>query len=118
MNDPELNGQTDYEIDFTDENTNPLDYWCVKFGLKQRETASGESRTVEYKGVPKNQGTSFKFKIDCGKPYMKTSDLNEDETEGLYHKVRFIHTDSAGKIWFVEKETEEQIFETTLHEHD
>lgn len=108
------NGQTEVELDFTQ--ADAVNYWCSKYGKTQRKTTSGGSTTIKYYGVPSNQGKAFKFKIETVKPYMRTSGLASGETEGLYHKTRLVHVDSVGKVWWVENEVEEQIFQTTLHE--
>lgn len=116
MKDLQSNGWTENEIDFTN-----LAYssqkWCIKYGEKQSETTSGNSKTTEYKHTPTNRGKSFKFKVRYDYNW-KDKDTSADpprNVEGMYCKARFIHCDSEGQIYCIDEEKEELVFETTLH---
>ena len=116
MKDINNNGWTENEIDFSDiQNSSQL--WCLKYCDIETETASGTSKTTKYKGVPTNRGRAFKFKVRYNYRWLD-KDLTADpvrNVEGMYCNYRYVHVDSEGKIFRIEKQMEELVFETTLH---
>lgn len=110
--------QTEKEIDYTTAVTNAdLNEWCQRYGDLKEQTVESGTTTYEYNGKPKNVGRPFKFKIRTDFVW-KDKDTNADpprQVEGMYCQARVVHVDSVGKIWWVEKDKEELVFETTLH---
>lgn len=110
--------QIDNEIDYTTAQNNPdLNEWCLRYGQVNTSSTTDGTTVIDYNARPKNYGRPFKFKIRTDFTW-KDKDLNADpvrNVEGMYCKARVVHCDSVGKVWWIEPEKEELVFETTLH---
>lgn len=116
MKDLQNNGWTENEIDFSD-TTYSAEVWCLKYCDKDTETTSGNVKTTKYKGVPANRGRAFKFKVRYNYRWLD-KDLNSEpvrNVEGMYCNYRYVHVDTEGKVFRIESEKQELVFETTLH---
>ena len=109
---------TGAEIDYTNAVANAdLEEWCMRYGDPVSESTDQGTTTINYKARPKNIGKAFKFKIR-NQFQWKDKDEQADPpraVEGMYCKARVVHCDSVGKVWWIEPEKEELVFETTLH---